>query len=404
MTIPDVFDKSFFKKVLSSKCDGLVINNFVIEMGSNLGDNYCSEIYRANVSYTTNILRNQKISFIVKSIQDSPNRGPVLEDMQSHEKECAMYLTIIPKLSGLLNDELFAAKCYYSVTDPWKIIVFEDLKVSGFTMADRKLLLDMNHCKLTMKKLGRFHAASMIQADKFPNTFEKFNFGIINSGEKANEMMFGMIKNGIADIITVAENWGKEYENVVENLIKNKENFITKIMKSASSEYDTLKVLNHGDLWVNNMMFKYNEETKKPTDVIFVDYQLSYYSSPGLDLNYFLNTSPTCEVRENYRDEIILTYYKSLIKALKESDFKKIPTIGDILKEIERKEFYGLFASLAILPLILMEKQPENGGLEGLADEENSRKMRDIMFYGKTYQQAMKFILKRFNRIGVLNF
>lgn len=112
MTIPDVFDKSFFKKVLSSKCADVVINNFVIEMGSSLGDNYCSEIYRANISFSTNDLRNQRISLIVKSIQDSPNRGPVLEDMQSHEKECGMYLTIIPKLSRIMNDELFAARYF----------------------------------------------------------------------------------------------------------------------------------------------------------------------------------------------------------------------------------------------------------------------------------------------------
>lgn len=110
MTIPDVFDKSFFKKVLSNKCNGVVINDFVIVMGSNLGDNYCSEIYRANVTYSTIDLKNQKISLIIKSIQDSPNRGPVLEDMQSHEKECGMYLTIIPKLSRIMDDELFAAK------------------------------------------------------------------------------------------------------------------------------------------------------------------------------------------------------------------------------------------------------------------------------------------------------
>lgn len=113
MAIPDVFDKTFFKKVLSNKCDGVVINNFVIEMGSSLGDNYCSEIYRANVSYSTYFLKNKNISFIVKSIQDSPNRGPVLEDMQSHEKECGMYLTIIPKLSRIMNDELFAARYFF---------------------------------------------------------------------------------------------------------------------------------------------------------------------------------------------------------------------------------------------------------------------------------------------------
>lgn len=113
MTIPDVFDKSFFKKVLSNKCDGVVINDFVIVMGSSLGDNYCSEIYRASVTYSTYDFINKKISLIIKSIQDSPNRGPMLEDMQSHEKECGMYLSILPKLSRIMDDELFAAKYFY---------------------------------------------------------------------------------------------------------------------------------------------------------------------------------------------------------------------------------------------------------------------------------------------------
>lgn len=46
------------------------------------------------------------------------------------------------------------------------MIIFEDLKSLGYTMADRHSGLDEKHCQLVLSKLGRFHAASMILAEK----------------------------------------------------------------------------------------------------------------------------------------------------------------------------------------------------------------------------------------------
>lgn len=63
-------------------------------------------------------------------------------------------------------------------------------------------------------------------------------------------------------------------------------------------------VLNHGDVWVNNLMFKYSN-TGEPETVMFVDYQLTHYTSPALDLQYFIHTSPRDEVRMRHTDTLL---------------------------------------------------------------------------------------------------
>lgn len=89
-------------------------------------------------------------------------------------------------------------------------------------------------------------------------------------------------------------------------------------------------------------MFKY--KNGKPVGVIFVDYQMSYYSSPGLDLNYFINTSPSNEIRENQIDDILHVYYDNFSAVLKSLGAKHIPSMSDVRIEIERCEYYGLMA------------------------------------------------------------
>lgn len=113
---------------------------------------------------------------------------------------------------------------------------------------------------------------------------------------------------------------------------------MSKISNHLNKTPAAIKVLNHGDLWINNFLFKYEEG--KPVDVIFVDYQMSYFTSPGLDINYFLCTSPTNEVREKKVDALIETYYNHFSKTLKNLS-KQQYTIEDIKKEIRSREFYG---------------------------------------------------------------
>lgn len=164
----------------------------------------------------------------------------------------------------------------------------------------------------------------------------------------------------------------------------------------------TFKVLNHGDSWVNNLMFKY--KNGKPVDVIFVDYQMSYYSSPGIDLNYFINTSPHNEIRESQIDEILHVYYENFSAILKSLGVKHIPSMNDVRNEIERCEYYGLMAALGILPLVVLHKEAsENSNFESMGDEQESEKHRVAMYTNGFYQNAIKPILRRFDEHQLLD-
>lgn len=172
----------------------------------------------------------------------------------------------------------------------------------------------------------------------------------------------------------------------------------------VSHDDDGLCVLNHGDMWVNNFMFKYCEKNKRATSVLFLDYQLSYYASPGIDFNYFLNTSPMASIRENHRDDLIDVYYEAFSGALKALGSTNIPSHSDICKEIKRKEFYGFVAAVGVLPLVLNIGKSETGGVEAFADENVAENMRLQLYKADNYQKAMKYILKRFNDLKILDF
>lgn len=149
-------------------------------------------------------------------------------------------------------------------------------------------------------------------------------------------------------------------------------------------------------------MFKY--ENGKPIDVIFVDYQMSYYSSPGLDLNYFINTSPRTEIREHEVDDILRIYYDHFSVTLKALGSTHIPNMSDVRNEIKRCEYYGLMAALVILPFVVLhEEASENSNFENLCDEQESEKHRVAMYTNHCYQNAIKPILRRFDEHQLLD-
>lgn len=73
-----------------------------------------------------------------------------------------------------------------------------------------------------------------------------------------------------------------------------------------------LNVLNLGNVWTSNILFKRSETV---VHVRFVDYQMTRYASPALDLLHFIWTSADEDVRENKITELFLIGLSLMIKS-----------------------------------------------------------------------------------------
>lgn len=87
-------------------------------------------------------------------------------------------------------------------------------------------------------------------------------------------------------------------------------------------------------------------------NVILVDFQYSCWTSPTIDLTYFLNTSLQKSLRPDRFDELIGFYHTHLSSCLKRLDYKKsIPNLDEFKKQYRDKSFYGtnlFFESISI--------------------------------------------------------
>ena len=99
-----------------------------------------------------------------------------------------------------------------------------------------------------------------------------------------------------------------QWEPYIQKLRGIEDNFIDGIVKATTRNDSEYNVLTHCDFWTNNMLFRGDEAR-------LIDFQLTYFTSPVVDLMLFLITSPNMEVRTNHTDTLIqvreLTYWMS---------------------------------------------------------------------------------------------
>lgn len=141
---------------------------------------------------------------------------------------------------------------------------------------------------------------------------------------------------------------------MVEKLSGNLYKIMARIIHDNNSMWT---VVCHGDLWINNLMFKYNNRNEVD-DVRLVDLQTLRYTSPVIDILHFLYTSTDYTIRAQYMDQLIVDYAQALYTALKNFE---VPDIGvdsvDALAQVMRNELrakalYGLGICMWLMPAV----------------------------------------------------
>ncbi|KAH8404899.1 hypothetical protein KR222_010058 [Zaprionus bogoriensis] len=413
ITVPEYLNEAFFAETLEEglRESKVTLHEINFEWGSNPGDNYCSVIYRVLVDFARwaegkETAKREQLSLIVKTI-------PITEITQFFVngrvfiKEKQTYTDILPRLDILCNGSKFGAKYYHSVKAPVQTIVINDLKVDGFRTASRESGLDWAHASLILQKLGKFHATSMVLAKKDPEIVEQYQRGMLSENNLLKSDTFENIFGGFLKGLIQATGKWPGYEKITAHLQRFDDNF-RKILVDAAKPRPTDRyvVLNHGDMWTNNLMYAYENaaQPEVPTRAIFVDFQLSFYGSPACDLNFFLNTSIKLELLQERREDLIKVYYQAFREALEYARFEPIPSYEDLLFELRSREIYGVFGLFAFLPMITMPKElSQDNSIENMNDESFKAKKMEAIFSQKFLNDYHKWSLKRAEDLGVFN-
>lgn len=169
---------------------------------------------------------------------------------------------------------------------------------------------------------------------------------------------------------------------------------------------EEFNVLNHGDCWCNNIMFKYNESGERE-DTILVDFQMGKYGTPCQDLLYFIFSSVKQEIRLKEFDFFIRFYHENLKVNLKLLDYKKpIPNLSDLHIMLLKRSGMGTSAVFGTLALALLDLSNTGAdyNLDNLiSTSESGFDFKLLMYTNPKYVKCLNEILPWLENRGMLN-
>lgn len=261
---PSWLSKSFFSRALRSYERDQTIEVQSLDITAP-DETKSRELFKVDVIYSSMKYRynNKNIKLIVKTYPSNA-RKENLEDSvkksQCFKNEIQMYTKILPKMESILDEsegateiskiQLAPSLVYQSLhSEPWPVIVLEDVSLDGFKRFDHSGIANLNVLTVIVKKLGKFHAASMCLQEKGEklDKFDKHD-GLAINKDKIEEMMFKsyqLLNVELPDSDPILSQKLKE---------KHEENFLK--IKSFLLSEPKFKVLCHGDFSSNNILFR----------------------------------------------------------------------------------------------------------------------------------------------------
>lgn len=262
LIVPSFLKLEYFENILQKYFHDESLKVVSAKVGScgTPSDGFASTMYRVEVHASKGNKSDFKHeNYIVKMM---PTSQLAIEKLGSgsynvQQKEMDIFQKIFPEFKKILKtigkDKNVFPKAI-AVDRIRDVLVLEDLMDKKFVMADRKVGLDLEHIKLSLSKLARFHAASMVLMEKNPKIFQSYDVGMFSRKTSAFHDFFS---SNMDALIKEVSTWNG-YEVYTKKLRKLKDNMYEASFKAYDNDPGDMKVLLHGDLWVNNMMFSYD--------------------------------------------------------------------------------------------------------------------------------------------------
>lgn len=288
------------------------------EAGSNC-DGLVGEIHRVTITEG-----NRQEDLFCKIPPLSAARREEFNSMTLFEREIILYSTVLPavfefqRAKNVPESEGFfnVPKCYLTLFDAdseESAILMENLSNKGYRMGKKIEPVDLDHARLVMTSLGRWHGLSLALKDQKPELFERFKLpDVLLPAVKNSDQLVAMFAAALENAISLLGPDDEQERTKMEALRDDHIQMLEVCLDGTKAE--PYAVLNHGDCWINNLLYGYKDG--KPIELALIDWQLARYVSPALDVLYFLFCCTDDTFRTEHFDEMIQVYHSSLTALL----------------------------------------------------------------------------------------
>uniref|UniRef100_A0A1L8DYJ5 Putative ecdysteroid kinase n=1 Tax=Nyssomyia neivai TaxID=330878 RepID=A0A1L8DYJ5_9DIPT len=398
---PDFLNQTFFEDVLQKyeKNNTLTVTNLNISSATKPGDNFSSIVLKVNVSYT--FVGDEKIflkSLIVKTVPvEDGSRKEMLQYLPVFEREIDVYEKVIPEMmrimNGLGDPEEFAPRLIFCSRDP-KVLILDNLSDRSFEM--HMNLHNFQSTVQVVKKLAKFHALSLYINENKPSTIDLTKYKTVTTKEDIDKAK--VFYGGLEYLKEEVKSW-QGYEKIAEKLDAKSRTYVDELLKAFEPNED-FNVFCHADFHIKNFMFKM--ENGIVSETIFLDFQLSQWGSPAIDLVPIFYALGDSECRKR-RGEIICIYHEYLVDYIKRLGcLTKIPSLLELNIDLLKKGALEIVWGITFLPFFYPFFA--NMDMEAVEDPstEAMNKIRKIMYSNEDVAEALKEILFELLYKGIL--
>ncbi|KAJ0172756.1 hypothetical protein K1T71_011895 [Dendrolimus kikuchii] len=337
------------EEVLENK--GFTNCKVIIEQVGEAGDNYVANIKRI---ITTGV-DGKPFKMIAKVAPTNEQARKFLNAHNLFLNEVIMYTEVLPEFRQLQvaaevpeAEILQYAECYGCISEPPnEFILLEDLKVSNYTMLDRFEYLSEDCLKLLLKNLAIMHSLSYVLKTKKPEKFSDLTSKFFNLWANIGKIDENVAFLGVLEeqAVNLVNDDDRRTEVVKRAGMGQISKMVDKISKADLGLKHT--VILQGDLWINNIMFRFDGEKLK--NLTMIDYQVSRESSPVFDLLYLLYNCTDSKMRLKHFNDWVDYYHTELDKSLSNYGLKAISFLTRDKLDADLKRYGKLVFSICIL-------------------------------------------------------
>ncbi|CAG9782296.1 unnamed protein product [Diatraea saccharalis] len=340
---------------------GYTNNKVVFAPVGEVGDNYTACVKRITVETED----DDNFQIIAKI---APNSFHGFTDLLFNN-EALMYEEVLPAFRKLQeaadvseDEKLKFAECYGCNTKKQhQVILLQDLKPLDYTMLDKYQSLPNEAVRLILKNFAIYHSLSYALKKSNPDAYDSYKSRLLDMWKASaeipeNKRMMEEIEN---NLLAVFQNAEDKYKNALQGALTKMSLIGEKL--SAIHGNSKYSVIQQGDAWTNNIMFKLEDDKIK--DCIMIDYQITKEANPVCDILYMIFNCTDYVTRSKHFYEWIDYYHDQLDKALHNYGMKANFVYPRDQLDADLKRHSKLFFGTALIVISMIFRKSEEAAV-----------------------------------------